>query len=81
MAMIQTHMEMDRTEALQAAEGKGNPELSAHCQKLRELLKRQLDLLNQTATLEDELSAERQAIRQARVSTATPTTTAPKASR
>ena len=64
MGTIPIYTEIDRTAARQAAQGKDNPELSAHCQKVIDLLNRKLDLQNQSAAVESDLNAERQTLRQ-----------------
>ena len=63
-AIIPILLEIDRTKAMQDEQGKDNPDLSAHCQKIIDLLNKKLELQTQLVSLENDLNKERGSLRQ-----------------
>ena len=64
LVIVPVFLEIDRTKAMQDEQGKDNPELSAHCQKVIDLLNKKLELQTQLLGLENDLNKERQALAQ-----------------
>jgi len=64
LVIVPIFLEIDRTKAMQEEQGKDNPELNAHCQKVIDLLNKKLELQTQMVGLENDLNKERQALAQ-----------------
>lgn len=61
LTLMQTYMEMERTQTMLDDRGKDSPELTANCQKILDLLKKKLDLQTRVADIDAELSKARTA--------------------